>query len=566
MKKSLRVRLAVTMMLIVLMLSACTIIAGNLFLTRYYISSKEKALESTFETINSGYVKALLEGDSDTEESSQTGSGKENSDSAAEIDESTLSGTLSDSFAEEIDKISQNKNLAIIIYRDIGVSLYNFMPGSFTKLLLYTSLEKDQDTNAESSHIYNDFAKNAEDNVQDPSRGQYVIRQMNIPRLGGEYIYLYGTLNNGDHIMIRASVEGIRESVTWSNHFIAILSVIIAVVGFLIVYFLSGRFAKPILDLTDIATRMSNLDFTAKYEGKSEDEIGQLGKSMNTLSSTLEKTLGELKDANIELKADIKKKEEIDEMRKEFISNISHEFKTPIALISGYAEGLMDNVNEDEESRNFYCEVIMDEAKKMDNMVKQIISLNQLEFGYSKVNMEHFDIVELIRGIVQRSSILIEQKEAQIIFMNTEPVYVWSDAYMTDEVFTNYFTNALNHLEGERNVVIDLEQKKKTVRVSVFNTGKHIPEDSIGRIWDKFYKVDKARTREYGGSGVGLSIVKAIMKLLGQQYGAENVEGGVRFWFELDTANDDEMDEAAGAKRLTDTGADSGGDADDSNH
>jgi len=231
---------------------------------------------------------------------------------------------------------------------------------------------------------------------------------------------------------------------------------------------------------------MSNLDFTAKYEGKSEDEIGQLGKSMNTLSSTLEKTLGELKDANIELKADIKKKEEIDEMRKEFISNISHEFKTPIALISGYAEGLMDNVNEDEESRNFYCEVIMDEAKKMDNMVKQIISLNQLEFGYSKVNMEHFDIVELIRGIVQRSSILIEQKEAQIIFMNTEPVYVWSDAYMTDEVFTNYFTNALNHLEGERNVVIDLEQKKKTVRVSVFNTGKHIPEDSIGRIWDKF--------------------------------------------------------------------------------
>lgn len=138
---------------------------------------------------------------------------------------------------------------------------------------------------------------------------------------------------------------------------------------------------------------MSELDFTAKYEVKTEDEVGVLGNSMNMLSETLEQALAELKEANTELKKDLEKKEQIDAMRKEFLSNVSHELKTPIALIQGYAEGLMDNINDDEESKEFYCEVIVDEAAKMNQMVKKIMDLNQLEFGYNTVTMEHFDII-----------------------------------------------------------------------------------------------------------------------------------------------------------------------------
>ena len=148
-------------------------------------------------------------------------------------------------------------------------------------------------------------------------------------------------------------------------------------------YFVSNRFLGPITVLTNIAKRMSELDFTAKYEVKTEDEVGVLGNSMNMLSETLEQALAELKEANTELKKDLEKKEQIDAMRKEFLSNVSHELKTPIALIQGYAEGLMDNINDDEESKEFYCEVIVDEARKMNQMVKKIMDLNQLEFGYN---------------------------------------------------------------------------------------------------------------------------------------------------------------------------------------
>jgi signal transduction histidine kinase len=283
---------------------------------------------------------------------------------------------------------------------------------------------------------------------------------------------------------------------------------------------------------------MSELDFTAKYKVNSNDEFGMLGNSINVLSEKLEHSLDELKQANEELKEDLKQREAMDEMRKEFLSNVSHELKTPIALIQGYAEGLIDNINDDEESRQFYCEVIMDEAKKMNNMVRQIMALNQLEFGYSQVSLEDFDIVDMIHGVLNRSDILIRQKEANVHFEAPEPVYVNSDAFMVEEVFTNYFTNALNHVDNDRRIDISIEKHDDIVRVNVFNSGDPIPEEDIGNIWDKFYKVDKARTREYGGSGVGLSIVKATMQLLGKDYGVKNLENGVLFWYEMDKSSD----------------------------
>ena len=303
----------------------------------------------------------------------------------------------------------------------------------------------------------------------------------------------------------------------------------------LVVLFIStGHFLKPIGELTEQARRMAQLDFTAKYDVRTDDEIGDLGRSINQMSESLEKALSELKGANAQLSRDLEKREQIDDMRKEFLSNISHELKTPIALIQGYAEGLQDNINEDEESRQFYCDVIIDESRKMNQMVKQIMALNQLEFGYSNLNMEYFDIAELVQTIINKSEILIRQSDAVIICDTSKKYYVWSDPFMAEEVFTNYLTNALHHVDGEKKIEISFERAEDHVRVGVFNTGKTIPEEDLPRIWEKFYKVDKARTREYGGSGVGLSIVKATMELLGQKYGVMNKEDGVLFWFELD--------------------------------
>ena len=221
-------------------------------------------------------------------------------------------------------------------------------------------------------------------------------------------------------------------------------------------------------------------------------------------------------------------------MRKEFLDNVTHELKTPIALIQGYAEGLNENISDDPESREFYCEVIMDEASKMNKLVKNLLTLNQLESGKDAPVMERFDIVSLIRGVLGSMHIMIEQKEATVIFEETEPVYVWADEFKIEEVVTNYTSNALNHLEGERKVEIKVLQEEDCVKVTVFNTGTPIPEEDIPNLWNKFYKVDKARTREYGGSGIGLSIVKAIIESMNQKYGVCNYDNGVEFWFTLD--------------------------------
>lgn len=247
--------------------------------------------------------------------------------------------------------------------------------------------------------------------------------------------------------------------------------------------FIGNSFAKPILQITDIAKRMSELDFDVKYPVTTSDEIGVLGGSINVLSETLETTISELKTANNELQKDIENKIQIDEMRKEFLSNVSHELKTPIALIQGYAEGLQDNINEDKESREFYCDVIIDEAKKMNKMVKKLLTLNQIEFGKDQAAFERFDIVSLIRNVMQSALLLAGQKEAEMSFdQEYGPVYVWADEYMVEEVVTNYISNAINHVDYEKGLLF-LWKGSRILCVSVCSTQE---TRYRRRIWRRF--------------------------------------------------------------------------------
>ena len=221
-------------------------------------------------------------------------------------------------------------------------------------------------------------------------------------------------------------------------------------------------------------------------------------------------------------------------MRKEFLSNVSHELKTPIALIQGYAEGLQEGISDDEESREWYCNVILDEASKMNILVQKLLTLNQLEFGNDPVNMERFDLITLVQNQLQSADILLKQNDIKLQIMEHDPVYVWGDEFKIGEVVSNYLTNAIHHCAGDKIIDIRFHEHDGKIRMTCFNTGIPIPEESIAHIWEKFYKVDKARTREYGGSGIGLSIVKAIMESMNQEYGVENYTNGVAFWFELE--------------------------------
>ena len=353
-----------------------------------------------------------------------------------------------------------------------------------------------------------------------------------------QYLEMWGIVGGGNLVLVRTTMESIRDNVAISNTFMVYVALIAIVVGSLLILYICKKVTDPIKRLYYISEDMKKLNFESKYvpEHEYRNEIDVLGQNMNEVSETLELNIKELKNANIALKRDIARKEEIDTMRQEFLSNVSHELKTPIALIQGYAEGLKEGINDDEESRNFYCEVIMDEASKMNIMVKKLLTLNQLEFGNDNANMERFDIADMVANYLKSASMLAKQKEITVKFGDYPPIFVWGDEFKIEEVLQNYYSNAINHAGGEKVIEVKITMTKDNhVRVSVFNTGDPIPEESIEHIWEKFYKVDKARTREYGGSGVGLSIVKAIMEGMHQKYGVINYDNGVEFYFELET-------------------------------
>ena len=365
---------------------------------------------------------------------------------------------------------------------------------------------------------------------------RYTVQKVYDNRLLDDYIELWGTLNNGNFILIRTPIQGIKDNVHISNTFITYIGIGTLIIGIVAAFVLSSYISRPIKQLSNIAERMSELDFDVKYDGKDKGEIGLLGNSMNNMSKKLEENISQLKAANLELQRDIDKKEKLEQMRTDFLSNVSHELKTPIALIQGYAEGLKEGITDDPESMDFYCSVIMDEAAKMNDMVKRLLTLNQIEFGEDELVMDRFDINELVKSVASANELRASQKELKITCdIKDTPLYVWADEYKVEEVITNYISNAINHCCNENIIKVAVGQiDKENVRVSVFNTGKNIPEEDIDHIWEKFYKVDKARTREYGGNGIGLSIVKAIVESMGKKCGVNNLPDGVEFWFDLD--------------------------------
>lgn len=490
MKKSIRRQMATIFIALISSVLFIAIVINSLFLESYYVRNKQSSLRQIYSIMN----------------------------------KAASAGTLmADETLDQFGELVEVANISFVIVTEDNREILSATPSKmktqelFTQLMGYL-LGKNQTRGElleESAHYQIHSAKD-------------VVR-------GDEYIEMWGHLDNGNAFIIRSSLESIRDSATLSNEFLIYITLVVAVVGSIFVWYFTKRITNPILELTQLSERMADLDFEATYASGGENEIGVLGQNFNIMAAKLQEAVTELKNANAELQLDIEKKEKIDTMRTEFIANVSHELKTPIALIQGYAEGLKEGISDDPESRAFYCDVIMDEAGKMNQLVKNLLTLNQLEFGEEMV-YERFDIMELIRGILQSTDIVIRQKHADVRVHAEENIYVWADYLKVEQVIRNYLSNALNHVENEN--IIDLRVEKsengEKVRVTIFNTGKQIPQEDLEQIWNKFYKVDKARTREYGGHGIGLSIVKAIMESFHQCYGVVNYENGVTFWFELD--------------------------------
>ena len=352
-------------------------------------------------------------------------------------------------------------------------------------------------------------------------------------------ILLKGTLDD-KIIYIVKPISIIEESIKISNRSIWTITIFSMTVSAVAILLITAKFTKPISELNELAKGISNLDFSKKYTmHNTDDELNQLGMSINALSSTLEQKIKELEKHNMQLERDIEEKSKIDEMRKQFISDVSHELKTPISLIQGYAEGLIENVNSDEESKNFYAEVIVDESNKMDALVKRLLELMKLENEDSKFNDGEFNIIELINSTTKKYDKQLKEENIKLTIDKKKEVNVYADEFYIDEVFSNYFTNAMKNIkevDGKKEIKVTIKDSPNIdkYRISVFNTGDNISNENIDKIWNRFYKVDKSRNREKGGHGIGLSLVKAIMTRYKSEYGVNNLENGVEFYFDID--------------------------------
>ena len=420
-------------------------------------------------------------------------------------------------------------SVSVIVTAPDGESLItsNVDPTILSEQLNYTLLSDDENSQVLESN----------DNYR-------IIRQQ-IPSIDDSFLILFGVMPDNNLIFMKANTSSMKNVAGITNKFLFWMVVLDSVVAVLIGRYFIGKFTEPLFSLINITKRISNFDFDATYHPQAiYNEMDDLGEHVNEMSTTLKRAIEQLQFANENLKRDLELKEETENMRKEFVSNVSHELKTPIALIQGYAEGLQEGIMDDEVSRQIYLDIIIDEANKMNRLVREMLVLNQLEAGQMNIDAVDFDLTEMIDSVIESNRINLEANNVTYSFINKEECYVHADEFLVEQIVTNFVSNAIHYVLNENIITVRYDfMRKGKVRISVFNSGNNIAKKDIKRIWEKFYKADKARSREYGGSGIGLSVVKAIMDLLHEKYGVENLSNGVEFWFELSLAKDTKIKE-----------------------
>lgn len=293
-----------------------------------------------------------------------------------------------------------------------------------------------------------------------------------------------------------------------------------------------NKFTKPIRQLTHISNKISNLNFEEKVNIHTNDEIETLGNSINTLSLKVKNSMDDLKVKNEELEILIDNKIKQEKLRREFVSSVSHELKTPITVINGYAEGLRSDILNNEEDKQCYIDVIFEESKKMGLMVNDLLDLYKLESNTFKITKGKVDLEGLIRSVVKKHEFILSEKLIDIN-LNLQKIYILGDKIRLEQVFNNLIDNAINHTFKQGEIKIYTKLLNDDVYIGIYNTGENINENDFKKIWYSFVRLDKARSSSDNRVGLGLSIVREIITLHDGKYGVENKENGVEFWIKL---------------------------------
>lgn len=361
---------------------------------------------------------------------------------------------------------------------------------------------------------------------------EYVFKEITLLDYRGKVLILFMPYMRDRYIEIITPLSFIQEGLEISTRYHLLIIVLALIIGSSMSFVFSKKMTDPILELKEITQRISLLDFNIKFEKERKDEIGELGYAINKMGGTLEKNIDEINKVNRKLMKDIENEKRLDKLRKEFIASVSHELKTPIAIIQGYAQGLIENIAETEEDRNFYCEIIVEESLKMDSLVKELLLITQMESGYFKIEKEEVDLYQMIKDIRDKYS----SKSREIKYIGKKNIFAYCDEKYIDRVLENLVVNALKYSTGDREVTITVDDIENKYKIIISNESENLSEDDLENIWTPFYRVNKARDRD--GHGLGLAIVRGILENHKSNFGVYITEKNIiNFWFELEKSS-----------------------------
>lgn len=365
----------------------------------------------------------------------------------------------------------------------------------------------------------------------------YTMRNLH---MDNSVLSLVDRIDDNLYIYIETPLQYIKSVADLAVQYTCLLSIAILTCGSLFIYFIAGRTTTPIRNIQQVADKIARLDFSERCKADGGDELARLSNSINNMSDKLQASISQLVAANEVLQSDLDRQQKSDRMRRQFVANASHDFKTPLTLIISYAEALLQPP--DDETRQEYVSIIISEGNKLSGMVGRLLNLSKLESGAESVELGPFCLREVADDVANKQQILIDKKKIWLSKQIAPDLIVNADYYRIQQVITNLLENAVKYTPEGGQIWLSASTNGDVCTISVENTGAHIDAEDIDNLFDSFYRADKSRTNSKDSFGLGLAIVKAVMEAHQRPYGVENTPGGVRFWFELTLAGLDEDD------------------------
>lgn len=420
-----------------------------------------------------------------------------------------------------IDTLEEKYGLNVVIADQMGT-------------IQYTTIIKGNPWGGTAARWKNDNISLSHDVWDALTRGETSVYYTTNEKYESETINITAPLINKEVLILETMIHTAKESMAFYLKYYVFIGMAALLLGLALSYFISVETTMSVSKINIIANRMANSDFSIKYTDVHNDEIDEIGESLNILSNKLQETKKQAERYNMILQEDTEREKKIERKRQEFISNVSHELKTPVSVIRSYASGLLNNLSIEDPEAQYYCKVISEESEKMMELITELLEISKLDIEVSAFDPVNFDIISMIENVSKRFERDFAKNDITYeICKKHECITVKGDPYRIEQVIVNLFTNAIKYAEDEKYIIVKILKGEKKVIIKVYNTGKNIPDAELGKIWESFYKADRDTTKGKSGTGLGLYIVKKVLRMHKSRFGVRNLKGGVEFWFDI---------------------------------